>query len=109
MHTLWLREHNRVANILFAHFGTAKSDEYYYQETRRIVIAEFQHIVYNEYLTVLVGTVCNKHRYKNFINKLNSMENLMMHQVLVWPSGNLLYVVHLTRPFSPNSPLPLSD
>lgn len=55
MHTLWLREHNRVANILFAHFGTAKSDEYYYQETRRIVIAEFQHIVYNEYLTVLVG------------------------------------------------------
>ena len=27
------------------------------------------------------------------------MENLMMHQVLVWPSGNLLYLVHLTRPF----------
>lgn len=55
MHTLWLREHNRVANALYAIYGTSKSDEYYYQEARRIVIAEYQHITYHEYLPVILG------------------------------------------------------
>ena len=55
MHTIWLREHNRVANQLYALFGTNKTDEFYYQEARRIVIAEFQHITYNEYLPILLG------------------------------------------------------
>lgn len=56
-HTLWVREHNRVANKLFEKFGTSKSDEYYYQQARRIVIAEFQHITYQEYLQVLLGKI----------------------------------------------------
>ncbi|XP_046655262.1 chorion peroxidase-like [Daphnia pulicaria] len=55
MHTIWLREHNRVANALYALFGATKTDEFYYQEARRIVIAEFQHITYNEYLSVILG------------------------------------------------------
>ena len=55
MHTIWLREHNRVVNQLYALFGTNKTDEFYYQEARRIVIAEFQHITYNEYLPILLG------------------------------------------------------
>ncbi|KAI9560225.1 hypothetical protein GHT06_014239 [Daphnia sinensis] len=55
MHTLWLREHNRVANALFAKFGTNKSSEFYFQEARRIVIAELQHITYTEYLPVILG------------------------------------------------------
>jgi peroxidase len=57
MHTIWVREHNRVANALYALFGTTKTDEFYYQEARRIVIAEFQHITYNEYLSVILGNV----------------------------------------------------
>ena len=55
MHTIWLREHNRVANQLYALFGTNKTDEFYYQEARRVVIAEFQHITYTEYLPILLG------------------------------------------------------
>lgn len=55
MHTLWLREHNRVANALFAKFGASKSSEFYFQEARRIVIAELQHITYAEYLPVILG------------------------------------------------------
>lgn len=55
MHTLWLREHNRVANKIYEIFGASKSDEFYYQEARRIVIGEFQRIVYEEYLPVLIG------------------------------------------------------
>ena len=57
MHTIWLREHNRVANALYAKFGASKTDEFYYQEARRIVIAEFQHITYNEYLSVILGNM----------------------------------------------------
>ncbi|XP_046655293.1 peroxidasin-like isoform X2 [Daphnia pulicaria] len=55
MQTLWLREHNRVANKLYDKFGATKTDEFYYQEARRIVIAEFQHITYTEYLPAILG------------------------------------------------------
>jgi peroxidase len=58
MQTLWLREHNRVANKLYDKFGATKTDEFYYQEARRIVIAEFQHITYTEYLPAILGKTC---------------------------------------------------
>ena len=54
MHTIWLREHNRIAeNLVRAVPG--QTDEFYYQHARRIVIAEMQHIIYNEYLPVMIG------------------------------------------------------
>ena len=54
MHTIWMREHNRVADEL-KNLGNGWDDERLFQEARRIVIAEYQHIIYNEWLPLIVG------------------------------------------------------
>ena len=54
MQTIWVREHNRVANQISL-LKPGKSDEFYYQQARRIVIAELQHITYTEFLPILIG------------------------------------------------------
>ena len=54
MHTLWVREHNRVAEQLsVAHPDWG--DEQLFQEARRTVVAEMQAITYNEFLPGLLG------------------------------------------------------
>ena len=53
-HLVWTREHNRVAEALARHHPEY-DDERLYQEARRIVVGEYQHIVYNEWLPAILG------------------------------------------------------
>ncbi|XP_065216935.1 peroxidase-like [Planococcus citri] len=52
---MFLRLHNKLATDLH-HMHPSWSDEMLFQETRRIVIAIVQHITYNEYLPLLLGS-----------------------------------------------------
>ena len=54
MHTIWLREHNRLAKGL-KEINPHWSDERLYQEARKIVGAEIQKIVYFDYLPKVMG------------------------------------------------------
>ena len=66
MHLLWVREHNRLARNLQL-LNPSWDDERLYQEARRIVIAEIQHIHYNEWLPALFDPpVVSKNVFYNF-------------------------------------------
>ena len=54
MHTLFVREHNRLAGELLAEDPNL-DDETVFQQARAIVIAELQSITYNEFLPALLG------------------------------------------------------
>ena len=54
MHTLWLREHNRLAGLL-AEEHPRWSDERIYQRARKLVGAEIQVVTYEEFLPLLLA------------------------------------------------------
>ncbi|XP_030054785.1 peroxidasin homolog isoform X2 [Microcaecilia unicolor] len=56
MHTLWFREHNRIATELLK-LNPHWDGDTIYHETRKIVGAEMQHITYSHWLPKILGEV----------------------------------------------------
>ena len=54
MHTIWFREHNRVATKL-RDLNPNWDGDRLYEESRKIVGAELQHITYHEWLPLIIG------------------------------------------------------
>jgi len=56
IHAIWIREHNfQAKKILEENPDLAENDEEIFQRARRITIAEYQHIIYHEYLPAVLG------------------------------------------------------
>lgn len=69
MHTIWVREHNRIADRIAAEHPELE-DEAIYQQTRTLVIAQLQAITYNEFLPALLGRDALQ-RYDGYDSEVN--------------------------------------
>lgn len=54
LHTVYVREHNRIAKVL-GHLNVEWDDDKIYHETRHIIAASVQHVMVNEFLPLLLG------------------------------------------------------
>ncbi|KAL3170964.1 hypothetical protein MRX96_013871 [Rhipicephalus microplus] len=84
MHTAFLRQHNRIAGYLGL-LNFRLSDEQIFQRTKRIVECQFQHIVYSEWLPVVVGPQTMARfgltpRYSGFTAYNDSVDATMLNE-----------------------------
>lgn len=72
MHTLWMREHNRIAREL-KYLNPQWESDLLYHESRKIVGAAMQHITYTQWLPFIIGESGMKKmgEYKGYNPKLN--------------------------------------
>ncbi|XP_065179778.1 uncharacterized protein LOC135810229 [Sycon ciliatum] len=101
LHTLFVREHNRLCDLYIARKPTALDLEVF-EYARRIVIAELQAITYREYLPALLGQDLAK--YTGYDSKVNpSVSNIFA--TAAFRFGHSQVNTHLWR-FDENGSVP---
>ncbi|KAM3968773.1 LOW QUALITY PROTEIN: peroxidasin [Aphomia sociella] len=96
MHTIWMREHNRLASQLKALNPFWDGDKVY-QEARKIVGAEMQLITYEDWLPIVVGPVGHEQlgKYKGYNSTINpSISNVFATAALRFGHSLINPVLH---------------
>ncbi|KAG6457151.1 hypothetical protein O3G_MSEX010145 [Manduca sexta] len=96
MHTIWMREHNRIALQLKALNPFWDGDKVY-QEARKIVGAEIQYITYEHWLPIILGPEGYKQlgKYKEYDSYINpSVSNVFATAALRFGHSMINPVLH---------------
>lgn len=67
MHTLFVREHNFLCDLIKARSPRFNGDQIY-ELARAIVAGEIQHVIYTEFLPVLIGNITSYRGYDTNVN-----------------------------------------
>ena len=78
MHTLWMREHNRIVDKL-TELNPTWDAERLFQTARKIVGAEMQHIIYDEWLPAVVGRDTMK-KHGLAVNKVGKIKTVVIEE-----------------------------
>ncbi|PXF40711.1 Eosinophil peroxidase [Gracilariopsis chorda] len=74
MHTTWVREHNRICDLLEDAFPNFEAEKQY-ETARAINIAQYQKIIYEEWLPAILGSTLPAYTgYKKEVNPTVSLE-----------------------------------
>lgn len=80
LQTLFAREHNRVCDLLIkelmARGMPVQTDEWLFQQARRVVVAELQSIVFNEFVPAILGGDASS-AYRGYNAKVDPSTNLL--------------------------------
>ncbi|WAR22964.1 PERC-like protein [Mya arenaria] len=109
MHTVWVREHNRLARGL-ALLNPTWDDERLFQEARRILGAELQHITYNEFLPAILGRrVMTKYGLKPLSNGYDASEQPMVRSAFATAAYRFGHSLIWQRVLAHNGAIKVSD
>lgn len=85
VNVLFLRQHNLIAKVLKNQSkSTNLTDDLLFQKARRINIALYQHIIYNEWLPLVIGpNLMTKFNLKPLLNgSFNSYSSVIFNQII---------------------------